>query len=124
MSSCDGVRRAVASDVDHIIHFDHIARASDRRRDFIRRTVHAGQCYVRTAGGRPVAYAVLDYSFYDNGWIAMLYVSADHRRRGHGEELVCPLERECREPKLFTSTNQSNAAMQGCSASSATTPAA
>lgn len=42
----------------------------------------------------------------------MLYVHANHRRRGAGTALVQHLESLCQTPKLFTSTNLSNLAMQ------------
>jgi predicted GNAT family acetyltransferase len=59
-----------------------------------------------------VAYAVLNYKFYDNGWIEMLYVHPQFRRQGIGSALIRHLINECFTPKLFTSTNQSNVSMQ------------
>jgi ribosomal protein S18 acetylase RimI-like enzyme len=61
---------------------------------------------------RIVAYAVLNYKFYDNGWIEMLYVHPQFRRQGIGYALIRHLVNECRTPKLFTSTNESNVPMQ------------
>ena len=58
------------------------------------------------------AYAVLNYKFYDNGWIEMLYVHQQFRCQGIGSALIRHLVNECRTPKLFTSTNQSNVPMQ------------
>jgi GNAT superfamily N-acetyltransferase len=63
-------------------------------------------------GGLPIGYAVLEYSFYENGFVAVLYVDSTYRRRGVGEALMRHLETVCRTPKLFTSTNQSNSVMQ------------
>lgn len=65
-----------------------------------------------SVGGKDIGYAVLEYSFYENGFISMLYVQQQYRRRGVGEELMQHLERVCSTPKLFTSTNLSNTAMQ------------
>jgi GNAT superfamily N-acetyltransferase len=54
----------------------------------------------------------MNYTFYDNGFIAMLYVQPGHRRRGVGAALLAHLESLCQTPKLFTSTNLSNLPMQ------------
>lgn len=42
----------------------------------------------------------------------MLYVDPRFRRQGIGSALIRHLINECRTPKLFTSTNQSNFPMQ------------
>ena len=59
-----------------------------------------------------VGYGVLNYTFYHHGWIDMLYVAGDHSRCGVGTALLEQLERLCKTPKLFTSTNLSNLPMQ------------
>ncbi|MGQ0543366.1 MAG: GNAT family N-acetyltransferase [Blastocatellia bacterium] len=59
-----------------------------------------------------MAYAVLNYKFYDNGWIEMLHVHPQFRRQGIGSALIRHLINACRTLKLFTSTNQSNFPMQ------------
>lgn len=106
------IRRAAASDVDGLLGCDVIAAERSSRAAFIRRAVRANQCFVAADDGRVVAYAVLEYSFYGNGLLSMLWVSEPSRRRGIGTALVRRVERECLTPKLFTSTNQSNAAMR------------
>jgi ribosomal protein S18 acetylase RimI-like enzyme len=55
---------------------------------------------------------VLNYSFYHNGFIDVLYVHTDHRRSGAGAALARHMESLCQTPKLFTSTNLSNLPMQ------------
>jgi GNAT superfamily N-acetyltransferase len=107
-----GTRQALPSDAEAIAGFDHIAATSPARREFIRRSVEAGHCLVAVGDGRVVGYAVLEYTFYDNGWMSMLYVAEPSRRRGFGAALVARVERECRTPKLFTSTNESNTRMR------------
>ena len=59
-----------------------------------------------------IGYGVLNYTFYYNGCIDMLYVHSEHRRRGAGAALLQHMESLCRTPKLFTSTNLSNLRMQ------------
>lgn len=55
---------------------------------------------------------MLNYTFYSNGFIDMLYVHSDHRRSGAGGALLRHMESLCQTPKLFTSTNLSNLPMQ------------
>jgi ribosomal protein S18 acetylase RimI-like enzyme len=110
------IRLAMQGDIEEIMKFDHIARIRSRqdRRDFIRRSVLNKKCYVAVVEGKPVGYTVLQYDFWDfgGGFISMLLVHEDFRRRGIGSELVEYVEGICKKEKLFTSTNQSNKAMQ------------
>ena len=106
------LRLAQITDADSLITFDHVARSETARARFIREQVKSAACYVAVIDGNVVAYAVLNYKFYDNGWIEMLYVHPQFRRQGIGSALIRHLINECRTPKLFTSTNQSNFPMQ------------
>jgi len=105
------VRSAVESDIDSICSFDAIAQRDKRRRNFISRSVAAGNCFV-AVDERVIGYAVLEYTFYDNGFVSMLYVHPEHRRLGVGTGLMKHLESVCQTSKLFTSTNLSNIPMQ------------
>ena len=69
-------------------------------------------CLVAEDDGRAVAYASLEYTFYDHGFISMVYVAKRERRRGIGRALMEAIVARCATRKLFTSTNQSNMAMQ------------
>lgn len=106
------IRQAVGSDVEPLCSFDLVARGEGARREFIRRSVASGNCHVAAAGGELVGYGVLDYTFYGQCFIEMLYVHPGHRRRGAGAALLAHMESLCRGPKLFTSTNLSNLPMQ------------
>jgi len=105
------VRLAEESDIDSICSFDAIAQRDKRRRNFISRSVAAGNCFV-AVDERVIGYAVLEYTFYDNGFVSMLYVHPEHRRLGVGTRLMKHLESVCQTSKLFTSTNLSNIPMQ------------
>ena len=106
------IRPAITPDVESIIAFDHVAQSEPSRVGFIEQSIKAGQCYVIECDERVVAYAVLEYSFYECGFISMLYVHPEFRRRGFGSKLMKYLERSCKTEKLFTSTNNSNKNMQ------------
>jgi ribosomal protein S18 acetylase RimI-like enzyme len=106
------IRSSTPSDAESIIAFDHVAQSEPSRVEFINRSIYSDQCYVVEYGEMVVAYGVLEYSFYECGFISMLYVHPEFRRRGFGSELMIYLERLCKTEKLFTSTNQSNMTMQ------------
>lgn len=106
------IRPALEDDIEALCTVDDIARREDERREFIRREVVSDNCFVAVIDGSVVGYGVLNYTFYNNGCIEMLYIHSDYRRRGVGSALVRHMESHCRTPKLFTSTNQSNLAVQ------------
>lgn len=106
------IRSATSKDVDAICAFDHVAQQDSHRRAFIRRSIEAGFCSVIVAEEQVVGYAVLDYSFYEQGFVSMLYIHPQYRRQGAGVMLMTHLEALCQTAKLFTSTNLSNLPMQ------------
>lgn len=60
----------------------------------------------------PLGYSVLEYTFFEQGFIAMVAVAPTARRQGVGVRLLQAAEAACISPKLFTSTNVSNHPMQ------------
>jgi ribosomal protein S18 acetylase RimI-like enzyme len=94
------IRPANESDVETLCSLDLIAVHDDERRDFIKRSIASGTCYVAVAGNEVIGYGVLDYTFFGNGSIEMLYVDSNNRRRGAGEALYdtwnrCAKSRKC-----------------------------
>ncbi|MGD1927967.1 MAG: GNAT family N-acetyltransferase [Leptolyngbyaceae cyanobacterium] len=106
------LRLASITDADAIVAFDDVAASKPERVEFIHDQIKSSACYVAVIDANVVAYAVLNYKFYDNGWIEMLYIHPQFRRQGIGSALIRHLINECRTSKLFTSTNQSNCPMQ------------
>lgn len=106
------IRRAVDADIEALCSLDLIARQANERRDFIRREVASGNCVVAVMNEAMVGYGVLNYTFYGNGCIDVIYVDSEHRRCGVGAALLKHMESLCETPKLFTSTNLSNLPMQ------------
>ena len=109
------VRQAGADDLPSLVTLDPRSVAlqpESGRREFIHRAVAEKTCWVTALNEIVAGYGVLDYTFYECGFIAMLYVHQDYRRRGVGQALVEHFERMCQAPKLFTSTNLSNLPMQ------------
>nr|AIA10537.1 acetyltransferase (GNAT) family [uncultured bacterium] len=106
------IRPAVETDIDALYSLDLIARQENERREFIRREVVSGNCFVAVMNETVIGYGVLNYTFYRSGCIDMVYVDSEHRRRGVGAALLKHMESLCKTPKLFTSTNLSNLPMQ------------
>ncbi|CAF1149576.1 unnamed protein product [Adineta steineri] len=82
---------------------------------FLERSIASSHCHVAILNGSLIiGYAVLDYSFYAQAFIAMLRVHPSYRRQRVGLTLMQYLEQPslCTTKKLFTSTNLSNLAMQ------------
>ena len=106
------IRRAIETDIVALCSLDLIAHRENERREFIRREVASGNCFVAVANETVIGYGVLNYTFYYNGCIDMIYIHSDYRRSGAGAALLRHMESHCQTPKLFTSTNLSNFPMQ------------
>ncbi|RMH02166.1 MAG: GNAT family N-acetyltransferase [Chloroflexi bacterium] len=106
------IRPANPDDLSEIYHLDHVARHDEARRAFIARATKAGECFVAQWDDIVAGYAILNYSFFENGFISLLYVHEAYRRQGVGTALMQYLASVCVTPKLFTSTNLSNLPMQ------------
>ncbi len=107
------VRAAEPSDWLAIAGTDSIAAAGDSaRRASIRRWCERRSVLLAEDASGPLGYGVLEYTFFEQGFVTMLMVAPGARRRGVGEALLRAVEATCVTPKLFTSTNVSNQAMQ------------
>ena len=111
------IRTATSADVESLAALDVTTEGELGSPDRIRSWVDAGSTVIAQVEGRPAGFAVLEHSFFGQGFVAMLQVAPSFRRRGIGTALLRHLEGTCRAPKLFTSTNESNAPMRALLAS-------
>ncbi|MFD4112783.1 GNAT family N-acetyltransferase [Streptomyces niveus] len=86
--------------------------ADDRRRAAVRRWCQEGSAFVAEGAAGPVGYCVVEYTFFEQGFVSMLMVAPTARGRGVGRSLLDAVAASCVTPKLFTSTNVSNQPMQ------------
>ena len=107
------VRSANYPDADAVIACDPLGRSDLARVNFIHRAVASRACFVGELNGSVVGYGVLEYTFFECGFIRLLAVRDEDRRRGVGSALVRHMEGACKTPKVFTTTGRSNAPMQG-----------
>jgi ribosomal protein S18 acetylase RimI-like enzyme len=105
------IRKAALQDVGAISVGDS-EFASGGREEFVRRAIAREGVHVLEQGGRIVGIGVLEYTFFEHGFISLLYVSPSARRAGAGESLLQYFVSVSQTPKLFSSTNQSNKPMQ------------
>ena len=106
------IRDATSSDLGAMYAVDPMATEDGSRRQHIRDWVATGQTIVAVVDGEICGYAALEYSFFGCGFLAMLIVRKENRRKGVATALVTQLQQRCETEKLFTSTNESNKAMQ------------
>lgn len=107
------VDRADPSDWAALAKIDSVAAAGDHtRRDNIRHWCEQGAVLMARDSSEPLGYSVLEYTFFEQGFVTMLMVAPSARRRGVGARLLTAVETVCTTTKLFTSTNVSNHPMQ------------
>ena len=108
------VRDGEAGDLSALAAIDPQLRAGSWRERLVRDALATGACLVASsrAAGAPTAYGVFDHGFHGRGWVHLLHVAAEHRRRGLGDRLLAACEARCATPALFVSTNVSNAPMR------------
>jgi len=107
------IRDATESDVSAMYAVAHVSAEEGIRRQHIVEWVDARLAIVALIDKVVVGYAVLEYTFFSNGFISMLMVDEGVRRQGVATALIKHLEEVCETSKLFTSTNESNKPMRG-----------
>lgn len=106
------VRQGIPGDLQAVLDLDEFAARDPQRVSDLRAWLDDGLMMIAEQGGRLLGYAVCDRSFFGRSFIRMVYVAALSRRRGVGRALVRAAEARATTPRIFTSTNASNAAMQ------------
>ncbi|GIH24012.1 hypothetical protein Aph01nite_23220 [Acrocarpospora phusangensis] len=107
------VRRATPLDADALTALDPVAgHDGGERRASIGRWCRRGSALLAETGAGPAGYCVLEYTFFEQGFVTMLMVAEPARGRGVGARLLRAAADSCRTPKLFTSANLSNHPMQ------------
>ncbi len=90
----------------------HAAADREDRCVWLGRKIESGNCYLLRREGDVAGYAVFEYSFFDLGFITLLWTTANRRQEGVATALIGYLEERCQTAKIFTSTNRSNHPMR------------
>jgi ribosomal protein S18 acetylase RimI-like enzyme len=106
------IESAVVGDYDSVRALDRMLIGVRDRAEALRHWIACGECLVAREGDDVVGFAVVNRSFFAQPFIVLLIVHPDQRRRGIASALIRHVECTSAGPKLFTSTNRSNVAMQ------------
>jgi GNAT superfamily N-acetyltransferase len=110
-SSSVAIRPAGAAEVEPIAALHRQATSDRDRLTDLRAAQVEGRLLVAERDGEIVGYATHG-RFFEFDYIELLVVRLRDRRTGVATALVAAIESRSRSGKLFTSTNESNSAMQ------------
>jgi ribosomal protein S18 acetylase RimI-like enzyme len=100
------IEKAREDDIESVLGLD----GHPEHDGFLASSVRLGHCWIARDGTAPVGFAVADTSFFEQCFVWALSTHREHRRHGVGTALIRHVESVCTTRKLFTSTNESNAA--------------
>jgi ribosomal protein S18 acetylase RimI-like enzyme len=106
------VRLAATRDRRAIAGCDPRVAGDLHRRETIDAAIAARHCWVGELNKAVAGYGVLSTSFFGRDFIEVVYVAEGARRFGVGDALLDTIERARHADRIFTSTNESNAAMR------------
>jgi ribosomal protein S18 acetylase RimI-like enzyme len=90
----------------HALHYTH-------HLSFIRHALGTKECLVAESDGEIAGFVVWDRGFYARPFLWMLGVDPSHQHEGIASTLIEHVEKLNAGRNLYTSTNESNAAMRG-----------
>jgi hypothetical protein len=76
------IRPAVSTDIEQILRMDSSAQVDQSRQALV-----GGECFVAVNNGILFGYGVMNYGFFDRGFVSLVYVGAAHRRNHVGSSL-------------------------------------
>jgi GNAT superfamily N-acetyltransferase len=95
---------SVLEKMPHALHYEH-------HLSFIRHALGTKECLVAEIDGAIAGFVVWDRGFYARPFLWMLGVDPVHQHLGIASELIESVERLNAGHNIYTSTNESNAAM-------------
>ena len=105
------IDRASSADFEQICELDESVFRGPSRRRMIGRALGQGRCAVARVDSHVRGFLIMG-EFFGHGFIELLIVHPDYRRRGIATSLMRSAEIDAPTEKLFVSTNQSNLPMQ------------
>lgn len=99
------LRKATTKDKAIAVSFDYRLDKEEHiklnRQEKITKAISNDECFL-----------ILDYRFFDQGWIELIVVDEEYRGKGIGGKTFNLICERCKSDKVFTSTNRSNTQMQ------------
>lgn len=106
------VERASEEDLLGMIEIDRLTLGDESRRETLVKAVIDREALIARQGSLRLGFALMNRAFFGQMFVALVVVHPDHRRQGVASALLAYAEKTCPAPRLFTSTNDSNIAMQ------------
>lgn len=103
------VRFAVSTEIEKILA---IGPPADSKQTLVQSAADHGECFVAEKNGVLLGYGVMNYGFFERGFVPLIYIDTAHRRSGIATRLFDEFEQRCKTDRIFTSTNLSNLPMQ------------
>jgi ribosomal protein S18 acetylase RimI-like enzyme len=97
---------------DEIRALDRLLPGLRDRAEPLRQWIAANECWVARRDGQVAGFVIANCTFFAQCFIVLLVVHPEHRRHRVASALIRHVESISPTAKLFTSTNQSNVAMQ------------
>tara|TARA_R110002124_G_scaffold114535_13_gene269305 strand:- start:12299 stop:12733 length:435 start_codon:yes stop_codon:yes gene_type:complete len=111
--SAVALRPALPADEPALVALDVLTTSEPQRIGEIQYWLSQGWVSVAECDDTVVGYGVLHNHFYGRSFLELVMVASPHRRKGIGSVLVRHALQICQSTELWSSTNQSNHAMQG-----------
>jgi ubiquinone/menaquinone biosynthesis C-methylase UbiE/ribosomal protein S18 acetylase RimI-like enzyme len=108
----DEIRAGTSDDLAALVDCDPLAARSEARRDALAAWLAQATVLVSREQERVAGFLVLEHGLFGHGFVPLVCVRPDARRRGHALRLLGAAEAHCRTAKLFASANASNVAAQ------------
>lgn len=105
-------RQATEKEIKQIIALDQEMTRSDRRREEIVQAIRENRCLLVYTDGDISGFLIYHAHFFDCCFISLIMIKPVQQRKGLAGELLTYMERISTTEKLFSSTNESNIAMQ------------
>jgi len=110
------LRKATIKDKALVVDFDYSLNKAEhielRREEKITKAILEEECFIIIADDKAVGFVILDYRFFDQGWIDLIILDEKYRGKGIGGQAINLICKQSKTNKVFTSTNGSNLQMQ------------
>jgi GNAT superfamily N-acetyltransferase len=106
------VRLAGTRDRRFFLVIDPQAGLDLARREAVDAAIAARTCWIGERAGNPAGYGILSRKFFSRGFVELVYVKSDERRKGVATAILRAIEETIGEDRLFTSTSESNLPMR------------
>jgi ribosomal protein S18 acetylase RimI-like enzyme len=106
------VVNAAKIDFESIVAIDKEMIGTDRRKEEIKEAINQNRCLIVYQKSDIAGFLIYHTSFFECCFISLIMVKRSYQRRGLASVLLAYMAKISPQIKLFSSANQSNAAMQ------------